>query len=118
MNLDINSPNPYVLMKIPDFADETRITICAIDEQGKRYFALERGGVFASTPLNGSRGRGEIGDVRYLRPVGRVMGRSGPAAYDVGAMLFELPSDAKVIDLEFRMHRLRTVTFNFKPPDR
>jgi hypothetical protein len=96
------STNHHLYVEVGDLTDDQRLTIRALDAQGRSYYAQEW---FEWRPAEPS--RLPPGEIHYL---GKRYSQQAPF------FTLDLPPDCKTVDLDFCVHSCFAPEYIFKPP--
>jgi hypothetical protein len=94
---ELHVKSPHLALEVGEMNDDQRLTVRAMDDQGREFYASKVGWGPSDSPAG----------VNYLHNWYPSEGTF---------LAFDLPADAKTVDLTFCIHTCRTAEFIFKPP--
>jgi hypothetical protein len=99
----VKGKTPHLFIELGAMTDEQRFTARATDDQGREFYGYELNQYTTTEPPKGKPGEINYLDVRY---------HSGDDFF----LAFDLPDDAKTVDVTFCVHSCFAPEFIFKPP--
>jgi hypothetical protein len=95
----VQTPTPHVALSVSGLSDDERISVHAIDDKGRKFYAKAWEWDFPSNGYRKSEGP-------YLRRPYTTLSFLG----------LDVPADTRKVTLTFCVHELRTVEFVVQPP--